>query len=474
VGEGAKILRFPTNARLSRLPAGDDPPAPSFSPEQVEFLLETLGAGGKKLLKRTFKQMADLWLEANQTRLVQPANERRHIEHLRILWELREGELMERIVTQALGCLVRPHGPLGPSTVNKVRSTGKRIIDDASANGDWTGPNPFRLSKRLKQVRPSHRILSVEEIGLILPFLRDDRRRLAKISLGIAARPGELLGARKEDVDLKKGVFLICRSHGRDSTKTGVSRELPIPAWLVEDFREAMAESVGPFLFSRADGTRWPPDTKLARILKTAMTRAGIVSGFRLSCRRKSCRYRREIGLEEQHAADCPKCGFRLWRQGIPQRVRFYDLRHSSVSNHHRAGMAPRAIKMMLGHSIQDVTDGYTHLTGEEMRTEMSKMDLEAKPAVGEHTGGSLGSLRSTAELPPRDLRPGVPLQPLLTVKDVAERLSISETTVYRRVEDGLIPHVRLWNMLRFRSREIDALIEEGLSKDSGEGGGGQ
>ncbi|MHB8878355.1 MAG: hypothetical protein ACYC8T_32060, partial [Myxococcaceae bacterium] len=61
----------------------------------------------------TFKELADKWLEGERGRLVEPENERRHIDHLRPLWAARESELTPRVARDALLRLLRPAGPLG-------------------------------------------------------------------------------------------------------------------------------------------------------------------------------------------------------------------------------------------------------------------------------------------------------------------------------------------------------------------------
>ena len=47
----------------------------------------------------------------------------------------------------------------------------------------------------------------------------------------------------------------------------------------------------------------------------------------------------------------------------------------------------------------------------------------------------------------------------LLTVKDVAERLQMSVSWVYKQTEAGLLPCVRLGASVRFRPSELRAYI---------------
>jgi excisionase family DNA binding protein len=58
------------------------------------------------------------------------------------------------------------------------------------------------------------------------------------------------------------------------------------------------------------------------------------------------------------------------------------------------------------------------------------------------------------------------PLTPsLLRVRDVAERLSVSEPTVRRLVSSGELRRVRLGGSVRFRPQDVEALIERGHNR---------
>jgi excisionase family DNA binding protein len=50
----------------------------------------------------------------------------------------------------------------------------------------------------------------------------------------------------------------------------------------------------------------------------------------------------------------------------------------------------------------------------------------------------------------------------LLTVREVAERLSVCTATVYRLCERGELPHVRVSNAIRVRPADVDAFLARG------------
>ena len=53
----------------------------------------------------------------------------------------------------------------------------------------------------------------------------------------------------------------------------------------------------------------------------------------------------------------------------------------------------------------------------------------------------------------------------LLTIKDLAEQLSIKPATLYAWVSQGKIPCVRIHGLIRFRSEEIEGWLS-GFAKD--------
>ncbi len=54
---------------------------------------------------------------------------------------------------------------------------------------------------------------------------------------------------------------------------------------------------------------------------------------------------------------------------------------------------------------------------------------------------------------------------PLLTAKEVAERLAISRGTLYRLIGEGKIAPVRFGSAVRFRPEDVAKLIENSVTK---------
>lgn len=340
-----------------------------------QLLLGLTGGLGRVRAGKSFGELAADWLRRIAKRRVCPYNERRHVTHMEPLAALREGQLTKGAIDDLFGDLLA-EGRLNSATLNKLRSTGRLIIRDAQGNSEWAGINPFDLVRRMREPKRVYFTLTLSEVALVLPKLRPDRRRLAKTILLVGLRPGEALGLQKPQVDLGRKMLKVSRSHGRNQTKTGKEREFPIPDDLVEDLRQAIAESTSEYVFPKRDGSRQSPYTKLAQILRNALGAAGVVTGYRYICRRRGCRHA-ETRPEKLLQEDCPACGFRLWVSPIPKHLRFYDLRHSAATLHRKAHCDPMVIQEMLGHSM-NLTDGtYTHLDEDYRRAELNKLKLE-------------------------------------------------------------------------------------------------
>lgn len=348
--------------------------------ELVAVLTQAVQAEASKQLQqarpgKTFRQLAEAWLETEAARYVEPRNEERHVAHLKALWQMTEAELTPKAARAALLSLLKPHGKLGPNSVNKARGTARRIIREAQVNGEWVGTNPFDVVPRVKETKPEHERVNISDCKSFLPHLRRDRFRMAMTMLFLGTRPGELVALQKSDVDLGRAEVVIRRSRSRNQTKTGQQRRVPIPDELLPILQEAVNESPSEYVFCGADGGKMRDDTKLARCLQDAFRRSGLVTGHLYVCSKKGCGFKET--RPERKPSTCPTCSRRLLIYGVPRRVRFYDLRHSAATLHREAGCDPRVIQLVLGHAATNTTDDiYTHLSDRYVRLELNRLTL--------------------------------------------------------------------------------------------------
>ena len=120
--------------------------------------------------------------------------------------------------------------------------------------------NLFLVNQGYDQVARSLKALAKypalrpDEIAPVLAQLEPIWKRLFATALYTGMRKGELLGLRKEDVDLSARLITIRRSHTRDTTKAGHADAVPIAAELVPFVEAAIAASPSNLVFPRSDG----------------------------------------------------------------------------------------------------------------------------------------------------------------------------------------------------------------------------
>lgn len=319
----------------------------------------------------TFGELGARWLQ--NVRRVRLKDEQRNVVMLRELWPLKEGELTEEKISSWLKHLLECG--YSPVSVNKYRSAGRLAIDSARANGQWGGPNPFELTKRLREPKRQYELLSLDEVRRVLPHLREDHRRMFRVSIFLGLRPGELFALRKVDLDFTAGLVHVRRSHARDTTKTGEARRLPLLGAVAGDLLDAVRLSPSDLVFPAANGDLKRADTKSCRILRAAMARAGVVTGYTFTCRHPGCEWSASFAgpCEEM---ECPTHEWKAWRNATVKPVRWYDARHMAASFHRTAGADRLAVKLLLGHGGDITENVYTHMGEDWVRRELSRFTL--------------------------------------------------------------------------------------------------
>ena len=54
----------------------------------------------------------------------------------------------------------------------------------------------------------------------------------------------------------------------------------------------------------------------------------------------------------------------------------------------------------------------------------------------------------------------------LLTIREVADKLKISTSSMYRYVEQGIFPHIRIGPNIRFKAEHIEAFLSRKPEQD--------
>jgi integrase len=132
------------------------------------------------------------------------------------------GKLPIQVVDTGLVCKVLERiWTIKPETASRVRGRIEAILDWAKVRGYRSGENPARWRGHLDQVLPArskvrkiahHAALPYSEIGDFMVSLREREAvaaRALEFTILTAARTGEVLGARRTEIDLASKVWTI-------------------------------------------------------------------------------------------------------------------------------------------------------------------------------------------------------------------------------------------------------------------------
>jgi hypothetical protein len=154
---------------------------------------------------------------------------------------------------------------------------------------------------------------------------------------------------------------------------------IPIAEELVPYLRTAVSTSPSDWLFPKPDGTPQPATVDLVSILRSALRKAHIVTGYVHKCRRRGCGHQEESIDGKERC--CPKCNMKLWPVGKVVRLRFHDTRHTTASLLMMFGANPAAVQRILRHTDIRVTmDVYSHLAPGYLRSEIDRLSFRPKP----------------------------------------------------------------------------------------------
>ncbi|MGW3372496.1 tyrosine-type recombinase/integrase [Streptomyces hydrogenans] len=212
--------------------------------------------------------------------------------------------------------------------------------------------------------RPKARELSPWSLDETLDFLAASRRdplyAAFVLAIAMGLRRGELVGLRWADIDLDKRVLYVRQQTQRrrgvlydDDPKGRRRRTVPLPAMCVAPLRwhrmrqtEQRAKAgerweEGGYVFTTASGRPVEP-----RNVYRSFTRVAASAGLRV--------------------------------------IRLHDARHGTATLLTAAGVAPRVVMEILGHSQISITmDVYTHVVQDTQREAISHMDRLLKRRPG-------------------------------------------------------------------------------------------
>jgi integrase len=127
---------------------------------------------------------------------------------------------VDKVTTNDVLSVLKPLWHSKPETASRFRGRIERVLDAAKAKGLRTGENPARwrghldqlLPKRLQLTRGHHAAMDYADLPAFMDCLQvreGSAARALEFAILTAARSGEVLGARWEELDLERGVWTV-------------------------------------------------------------------------------------------------------------------------------------------------------------------------------------------------------------------------------------------------------------------------
>ncbi|HEU5155194.1 MAG TPA: tyrosine-type recombinase/integrase, partial [Gemmatimonadales bacterium] len=285
--------------------------------------------------------------------------------------------------------------PLSPQTVKHIRHRLSAAFEAAVRDERWHA-NPVaqvrksRGGARKGSPKRVKEFLRAEEVPAVVAQIPAHRRPLFVVSVLMGLRKGEGAGLRKQDVDLVHKTLVLRRSWTQEGTKSGDEVELPIPDAAIPWLRQAMDSSSSNLVFPHlcvascrtqpkgcpGHGQMMSRSSRLADVLRRAMARAGLVTGWLHRCRKRGCLHT-ELAADRQHRR-CPTHKVLLWPKAQVRPVRFHDLRVTCASLLQQGGTPVLAASKLLRHATTEMTEKvYTAVDPRWLRAQVNRMPLD-------------------------------------------------------------------------------------------------
>ncbi len=234
---------------------------------------------------------------------------------------------------------------VAPGTINKEIGLFSAALNWARKDLEWDVPNPFK-GRRQREPEGRIRWLTLSEASLLLRVAEEEPKAphlvdFIRLALNTGLRRGEMLGLEWRRVDCKERLILLEAQH----QKNGRYGSVPLneQAWKAvvsrQKFREAHCPA-SPWVFSRKNGSR----------IKS------VRRSFNSACQKAK--------IED---------------------FRIHDLRHTCATWLVQNGVSIREVAELLRHSDIRMTMRYAHLSPDNIRDAVRRLDKLDVPANGDN-----------------------------------------------------------------------------------------
>lgn len=311
----------------------------------------------KDLRKATFRQVADKWIAAKKTDGLKTRTIISYEERLKpILFEFGETPIQNITADKVEALKALLSEKVSPRSTNYCLWALYSVMEKAKAWG-YAYNNPCELVSRAKSSKKQFKVFSKEEFHNLLRVCKGQERVFILLAGTLGLRLGELCALRWSCVDLDKGVIFVRESYslqgGFESPKSQAGvRNIRLPLNLIQELKTHKAWQNQERL---RQGPRWQ-DNDLVFAGEFGIPLEG-------SCIRK---YFKEALLRAEIKGD----------------YRLHDLRGTAASLALQAGVSPRDVQTMLGHSTcRLVLETYAKSTEESMKVTALKLEAYLLPA---------------------------------------------------------------------------------------------
>jgi integrase len=189
--------------------------------------------------------------------------------------------------------VLKPIWQSKPETANRLRGRIEMVLDAAKAQGLRFGENPATwkgnlahlLSKRQRVARGHHAAMPYADVPAFMVDLRARdavASRALEFTILCAARTGEVLGARWDEIDLDRGVWTVPANR----MKAGREHRVPLSGRALEILREMHEGREGDYVFpGQNPGKPLGPRALKITVLRRMKVEGATVHGFRSSFR---------------------------------------------------------------------------------------------------------------------------------------------------------------------------------------------
>ena len=240
--------------------------------------------------KRTFGEVAAEFIAAHEAEWSNP----KHVAQWRMTIDVYAAALKPKAVSEittedVLGVL-KPIWTQKPETASRLRGRIEQILDAAKAAKLRTGDNPAEWKGNLKHLlaKPErgghHGALPYAAVPAFVGRLREQpglAPRALEFAILTAARSGEALGARWEEIDIEEALWTV----PAERMKGRREHRVPLSDRCMEILAEVGKHKVGDLVFPGRRTTAPLSDMALTMVLRRMKVDGATTHGFRSSFR---------------------------------------------------------------------------------------------------------------------------------------------------------------------------------------------